>query len=81
MTTDTPTRRAHDRFLESGVPSSGVRDLVVDSWRRSAEAGVDVDRPDAVVALEREELIELRNAHPLNEVMPLLRSTLVSMSR
>jgi hypothetical protein len=75
-TPDGLTHRAHDRFLESGAASAHVRDLVAASWQRSAEAGVDVDQPDAAVALDHDELLEFRNAHPLSHVFPLLYDVL-----
>lgn len=56
------------------------RSLVSDSWRRSLAAHVDPDRRLPPVVVHDAELPELRRAHPLGEVMPLLRSTLVSIA-
>ena len=50
------------------------------SWQRSLAAHVDPDARTPPVVLRDAELPELRAAHPLNEVMPLLRSTLVSIA-
>ena len=63
---------------DDGAPAP--RTLVSESWRRSLAAHVDPDRhlPPAVFA--DDELPEIRAAHPLNDVMPLLRSTLVSIA-
>jgi hypothetical protein len=70
------THREHDRFLESGSVSASVRDLVADSWLRSAAAGVDADRPEAPTALASDELAAYRDAHPLSQVFPLLYDVL-----
>ncbi|WP_375496928.1 GAF domain-containing protein [uncultured Jatrophihabitans sp.] len=66
----------HDRFLESGAVPTGVRDLVAESWLRSVAAGVDVDRCEAPTALAHDELSDLRAAHPLSQVFPLLYDVL-----
>ncbi|HEV7205359.1 MAG TPA: GAF domain-containing protein [Jatrophihabitans sp.] len=70
------THRDHDRFLESGAVSARVRDLVAESWLRSAAAGVDADRPEAPVAIDADELRDYREAHPLSQVFPLLYDVL-----
>ena len=56
------------------------RSLVSASWERSLAAHVDPDRRTPPVVVGDDELPDLRAAHPLNEVMPLLRSTLVSIA-
>ena len=66
----------HDRFLESGAVPGSVRDLVAESWLRSRAAGVDVDRREAPTALDRAELADYRDAHPLSQVFPLLYDVL-----
>ena len=51
------------------------------SWQRSLAAHVDPDRAHPAGRwCATTELPDLRSAHPLNEVMPLLRSTLVSIA-
>jgi hypothetical protein len=63
---------------ESGpVPA---RSLVSESWRRSLAAQVDPDRRTPPVVVGDADLPDLRAAHPLGEVMPLLHSTLVSIA-
>ena len=56
------------------------RPLVSDSWERSLAAHVDpgLDAPPTV--LDDAEIPDLRTSHPLHEVLPLLRSTLVSIA-
>ena len=56
------------------------RTLVSESWQRSLAAHVDPDRRTPPVVLGEEDVPPLREAHPLNAVMPLLRSTLVSIA-
>jgi hypothetical protein len=59
------------------VPS---RSLIVDSWRRSLAAHVDPDdyRPPMVYAPE--DVADVRSAHPLHSVIPLLRKMLVDIA-
>jgi len=61
------------------VPAT-PRALVSESWQRSLAARVDPDRRTPPVVLGESEIPQLRSAHPLNAVMPLLRSTLVSIA-
>ena len=68
---------AHDGFVTSGTASAAVRDVVLASWRRSRELGVDPDAVLAPVDLEGEALEEYRQAHPLAAVMPVIRRLLV----
>ncbi len=65
----------------SGDPSgTPPRSVVSASWQRSLAAHVDPDRRTPPVVVGETELPDLRTLHPLNEVMPLLRSTLVSIA-
>jgi hypothetical protein len=68
--------RAHAQFLESGRVGPAVRDLVAESWRISAEAGVDADDPAVPVIAHGARLQEYREAHPLSHVFPLLYDVL-----
>ncbi|MDG9715603.1 GAF domain-containing protein [Streptomyces sp. DH24] len=65
-------RRAHERFTEAGTVPRPVRDVVADSWRRSARAGVGPDGT-ASVELTDGDLGAYRAEHPLARVMPLVR--------
>jgi len=56
------------------------RSLITASWRRSLAAHVDPDRIRPPIRVRPEDLPDVRAAHPLNEVLPLLRSTLVSIA-
>jgi hypothetical protein len=68
-------RAAHEQFLTSGT-ATGVRDLVAESWRLSAAAGVDVDAPLPPGVVGADELVDYREAHPLSRVFPLLYDVL-----
>jgi transcriptional regulator of acetoin/glycerol metabolism len=69
--------RAHSAFV-AGEPLSGVtgaaaiRELVVQSWRRSAPANVDPDKDPPVITTD-DDLETYRAAHPLALVLPVLR--------
>ncbi len=76
--------RALHRTFESALAGDATgappRSLVSASWERSLAAHVDPDRRTPPVVVRDTELPDLRVLHPLNEVMPLLRSTLVSIA-
>jgi GAF domain len=81
-----PRERAHllhqvfDAVLSGETGPTPPRSVVSASWRRSLAAHVDPDARTPPVVVRDAELPDLRSAHPLNEVMPLLRSTLVSIA-
>jgi hypothetical protein len=81
-----PRERAHllhevfDAVLSGETGPTPPRSVVSASWQRSLAARVDPDRRTPPVVVRDAELPDLRSAHPLNEVMPLLRSTLVSIA-
>src|SRR6185312_15228837 len=64
----------------SGAARTAPRSLVSDSWRRSLAAHVDPDRLDPPVVHRAGDMEGVRAAHPLGAVLPLLRSTLVSIA-
>lgn len=68
-------RRAHEAFLTDGEIGAPVRNLIAESWRRSARASVGPDHV-AGVDLADEDLRAHREAHPLARVMPLFRELL-----
>ncbi|OLT21601.1 transcriptional regulator [Pseudonocardia sp. CNS-139] len=69
-----------DAVLAGDSGPVAPRRLVSESWRRSLAAHVDPDRRSPPVVVQETELPDMRAAHPLNAVMPLLRSTLVSIA-
>jgi hypothetical protein len=65
----------------AGEPSPvPARTMVSESWLRSLAAHVDPERRTPPVVVHDAELPDLREGHPLNAVMPLLHSTLVSIA-
>ncbi|WP_214370430.1 helix-turn-helix domain-containing protein [Pseudonocardia sp. H11422] len=61
---------------DRGVP----RPIVSESWQRSLAADIDPESRTPPVVYRSADLPDIRAAHPLNAVMPLLRSTLVSIA-
>jgi hypothetical protein len=68
-------RRAHEAFVVDGSVNGQVRDVVAASWRRSARALVDPDRP-APIDLDSADVTAYRTAHPLSRVLPVVRDLL-----
>ena len=72
-------RRIYDDGLGSGDAES-PRPVVSDSWQRSLAARVDPESRLPPLVYHADELREVRENHPLHSVMPLLRTTLVSIA-
>jgi len=70
-------RTAHDDFLSTGHVDRGLRPLVVESWRRSVDHGVDPELAAPPIRLPQDRLTELRAAHPLAAAMPVIRRLLL----
>ncbi len=71
---------AHSTFLSSGSlarATTGVREVVAQSWRRSASAQVDPDT-DPPVTLTGADLAGYRAEHPLAAVLEVLRELMDS---
>ena len=65
--------RVHAAFLAGAPPAGpGLREVVAQSWLRSAQAHVDPDA-DPPVALADSDLVAYRAAHPLAAVIDVLR--------
>jgi hypothetical protein len=81
-----PIEHAHvlhevfDAVLSGGSGPVEPRALVSESWQRSLAARVDPENRVPPVVVPAAELADLRDAHPLAAVLPLLRSTLVSIA-
>ena len=73
-------RRIYDDDLGTGGNTDPPRSIVSDSWQRSLAAHVDPERRTPPVVYGPEDLPDIREGHPLHDVMPLLRSTLVSIA-
>jgi signal transduction histidine kinase len=74
-------RREWERFVGAGVVN-GLRAPVVDSWRRSRDAGVaPAGRSwSAPVAAERDEAFARWEVHPLREAAPLIQDCLAGVA-
>lgn len=72
--------RVHEAVLAGERRVAGLRTLISDSWRRSLAAHVDPDHDEPPVVYNHATLEAVRSAHPLGEVLPLLRATLVSIA-
>lgn len=73
-------RRVHEAVL-SGMPTPrSPRTVISQSWDRSLAAQVDPDNKLPPLVYEQHELEDVRQAHPLASVLPLLRQTLVSIA-
>lgn len=68
---------AHNAFVTTGLRVPSVRQLVFDSWRRCLESGLDPDGKAPPVELVDDNLVDYREQHPLNRVLPIIRSLLV----
>jgi hypothetical protein len=63
------------------VKPTGMRAEVADSWHRSAAAGVPADEIAAPITLPDDALRDVREAHPLSRVFPLLDDVLGQAAR
>lgn len=68
---------AHDEFVTTGLAAPSLRRLVVESWQRSVDSGINPEEALAHIRLGDEALAEVRAAHPLLTVMPVIRKLLV----
>jgi hypothetical protein len=70
-------RRQHDAVLGGSRPPAGPpRPVVSASWSRSLQASVDPDRSGPPVVYGPDEIHDVRSAHPLAAVLPILRGAL-----
>lgn len=70
-------RSAHDDFVSTGHLDRALRPLVVESWRRSVDSGINPESALAPIRLDDGRLAEIRATHPLAQVMPVIRRLLV----
>lgn len=68
---------AHDEFVSTGQADPAVRQLVLDSWQRSVDGGLDPEQAMAAIRLDDVALAEIRDTHPLAAGMPVIRRLLV----
>ncbi|MDR7085769.1 transcriptional regulator of acetoin/glycerol metabolism [Aeromicrobium panaciterrae] len=68
---------AHDEFVSTGQADPALRQLVLESWQRSVEGGLDPEQAMAAIRLDDAALAEIRDTHPLAAGMPVIRRLLV----
>lgn len=68
---------AHDEFVSTGHADPALRRLVLESWQRSVDGGLDPEQAMAAIRLDDAALAEIRDAHPLAAGMPVIRRLLV----
>ena len=73
-------RRAQEAVFNGKGRPSILREIVLDSWLRSAEAGVDPTRPAPRIISERD-AAERLSSHPLGAIVPILRTMLGGVAR
>ncbi len=71
--------RAHELALGRDEPTSGVRELVLASWRRSLAAGVVPDADGSAVRLAHDELERRRAVSPLAPAVHAIFETLANL--
>ncbi|WP_236700732.1 helix-turn-helix domain-containing protein [Allosalinactinospora lopnorensis] len=72
--------RVHEATFSGGVPPARPRPVIADSWERVRRLGIDPDRRAPAPVLRKEEIEQRRNTSPLLELLPMLRSSLVSVA-
>src|SRR5918996_2800621 len=74
-------RQEWERFVGAGMVN-GLRAPVVDSWRRSRDAGVTPAGGSwsAPLAAERDEALVRWEGHPLRDAAPLIRDCLAGVA-
>jgi hypothetical protein len=75
---------AHEQLGARAFPLApelpGLRELIRESWQRSAKLQANPDNPEAPLALDTDELEEYRRQHPLASIMPVIHKLLVQPS-
>lgn len=68
---------AHDAFVSTGRGDPALRRLVLESWQRSVDTGLDPEQALAAIRLDDDALADIRDSHPLAPGMPVIRRLLV----
>jgi GAF domain len=72
--------KVRDAVLTGGRAPVEPRAVVSDSWDRSLAASVDPERGCPPQVYERREIHTIRDGHPLAQVLPMLRDSLVGIA-
>lgn len=69
-------RVAHEAAVTEQAWANGPRRLISASWRRSMDAGIDPETRAAPQVYDESSMSDVRGAHPLRPLLPLLADTL-----
>ncbi|MEV4217388.1 GAF domain-containing protein [Nonomuraea sp. NPDC049725] len=69
-------RAAHDSLSADEVTPAEPRGMIGASWRRSLDAGIDLDATAAPLAFDSATIKDVRASHPLQPLLSLLAQTL-----
>ncbi|WP_285778421.1 GAF domain-containing protein [Microtetraspora sp. NBRC 13810] len=73
-------QQVHDAVLSGGKSPAPPRPVISESWRRSLAAHVDPEDFRPPVVYRPDEMADVRSAHPLRAVLPLVRDLLVGIA-
>ncbi|MFI9844323.1 GAF domain-containing protein [Nonomuraea sp. NPDC051941] len=73
-------RGAHEAAAAGRVPPELPRRLITASWERSLEAGIDPEGKSAPLVYDLSHIQDVRQAHPLQPLLPLIAQTLSSLA-
>ncbi|GAA4580339.1 GAF domain-containing protein [Planotetraspora phitsanulokensis] len=78
---DLSVRRFHEAVMRGDrTGEDGPRKVILESWRRSLDAGIDPDRHAAPLVYDTDEIGDARASHPMSRLLPMLRHTLVQIA-
>ncbi|GAA3670013.1 GAF domain-containing protein [Nonomuraea antimicrobica] len=73
-------RGAHEAAATGLASPQSPRRLIKASWRRSLDAGIDPEGKSAPLAMDLSHMRDLRQAHPLRPLLPMLAQTLSGLA-
>ncbi|MEV0999628.1 GAF domain-containing protein [Nonomuraea sp. NPDC050202] len=73
-------RGAHEAVATGGAWPESPRHLIKASWRRSLDAGIDLEGKSAPLVYDPASMGDIRRTHPLQPLLPLLARTLSGLA-
>ncbi|GII42049.1 GAF domain-containing protein [Planotetraspora phitsanulokensis] len=73
-------QQVREAVLSGAKPPAPPRPMISESWRRSLAAHVDPDHYRPPIVYGSAEVADVRAAHPLHDVVPMLRELLVGIA-